>query len=232
MRSLLTLVWLSVLLSSANAQHDPKNHNAFNGLKEIAFHDDFDDDRNNWFVLNSSPTDTSDVEELNDDKTAIENGIFRIATTGMNNNHFDGYEITTDIDYNRNFDITIRAKVSKQNDDPGTGILYWGREINTVNGYNLYIQQDGIFVLFYSNIKHKNFIEARTFKKKEINCTYHKDDFNKYTIRKYLDRYYVFVNDVYQCRKKAVTINGTILGLGGAFNTDTQFDYITVTYLP
>lgn len=219
---------------SANAQPDPKNYYEFKDKKQLVFADDFDDDRNNWLLLRPAgcpPPDKGDPI-ISGDSCYINNGIFRFdiqpkERTGRGYL----YEISTDIDFNRNLEIEFKAYIKGDKDNHNIGISYWGKPCNSINGFNVYFGHKWVRI-FYSNEQFEKSVHPDIDKSLPISKHNRNETFNTYVIRKYNSKYYVFVNDEYIGKCPFIPLTGNILGLGKSSNNSGEFDYIKIFYLP
>lgn len=234
MNYLLTLILCAVQFVSL-AQYNPKNYHAFDGKTQVIFHDDFDDDRNGWIALDSTDTTSTNKYDVNSNNNKYIDGNLQINTTGNYVNSFEAYEIESAVDYTRNYEITINARIIKKSTGKKkrvAGVLYWAREKYTINGYNLYFSNRKKISIFNSHTRFKDSVNRKSRKYTWALSCFNKDDYNLYTIRKYEGKIYLFVNGRYTCSIKAVETKGNVLGIGGTMNDVTLFDRITIAYLP
>ena len=218
----------------ANAQPEPKNYYEFKDRKQLVFADDFDDDKNNWLVC-----EPKGCEVIPDDDTMpkgdscyINNGLFSFdiqpkEKTGKGY----VYEISTDIDFNKNFEIEFKAYIKGPKDNFNIGILHWGRPCNSVNGNNVYFSRKR-FRIFYSNLQFGDSLHPDVDKSLFTPRTHQKNTYNTYVIRKYDNKYYIFVNNEYIGKCPFIPLTGNIIGLGKSTNNSGEFDYIKIYYLP
>lgn len=226
--SLSFLCWTICIITYA--QDNPKDYNAFKGKKEVVFYDNFDDDRNKWFEESYSPA--SSKLDKDSCEYYIKDGVLFQHYTAEEDRQFSACEILKNIDYNRNFELSFNAKISGHPKRLNTGIIYWGREQGTLNGYNMYFGQDKSIFIFYSDTQLKDSVHNKASKRMHAKNIYYYNSFNMYTIRKYEDMYYVFINGAYYRKLIALPLTGKVIGLGSSFNATTVFDNISISYLP
>ena len=111
------------------------------------------------------------------------------------------------------------------------GIIYWGRIEGTLNGYNIYFYPNGRTFIFHSDINFKDSTNTKARKTITAKDPYNDDNFNRYTIRKYEDKYYVFINGLFYKKLNAVPLTGKVIGLGSSYNATTIFDDISISIL-
>ncbi len=216
------MVLLALLLPLlAAAQKNPGRYAAYNaGDKKLVFADSFVDNRNDW---------------LPDEGRCckwpyIENGFYyRNDTVG-----FNGYPHAVAFDFTKNFQLDIVAKVT---DARKQGVIYWGRDTSVYydstrsgwtgfkGSYIYFGKQDIMFKncddKYVRNPCHDMTADARR-----------PSGFNKYTVRKVKERYYVFVNELFIRSFSYLPLTGRQLGLGGNENASVIYSKIELNELP
>lgn len=229
MKHLLLILFL-LLCTRADAQYKPKHFNAFDGKKELVFEENFDDDRNGW-LENDTYSVQMHTSIVNDNY--IKHGLFHIYNTGMRPNTFISYHAKTTIDYSRNFEIVLNARITGKDFGKDIGILYWGKASKDLRtGYQVYFANNGDFRAFYSNAQIEEYVHPDINKFKTAGDTFSTKDYNRYTIRHYKNRYYLFLNGSYRGSMQSVPLPGKLLGLGASANAMGLFDSVHVYYLP
>jgi hypothetical protein len=61
---------------------------------------------------------------------------------------------------------------------------------------------------------------------------FYSEKFKKFTIRKYKNKYYVFINGTYKGSIPYTPFNGRDIIIGARGQTNVQFDHLSVWYLP
>lgn len=222
-------ILLVLLPFISNAQYKPKEYLSFDGKKELVFYDNFDDDRNGWLIVDEE--DSKDTSYVRED--SISSGLLHIKSTGLRKKQYLARETGTNIDFNRNFDLVLDAKISAVNRKTDAGILYWARaKSDSITGYQLYFWDNGYFCALYTDINAKGFVPRGGEKHRYAMSVYNRHDFNRYTIRHYNHEYYFFINGVFKCTLPSLPVKGGIVGLGASTTGTAFFDHIGVFYLP
>lgn len=191
--------------------------------KKLVFHDNFDDDKNKWIEDESDSTDLSDTIDVK-----ITGGIYHFHN---NSNIRQEFCIDISIDFSRNFEIEFKAKVNGERHDNLFGHVHWGRDSGFIFG-----ERSG-YMLDFNNYQKGTMSHAISENKAKIQNVYvpsnfDKRGFNKYIIRKYEDKYYLFINEDRVGRYKYIPIVGGKLCLGASPGALVEFEYITLKYLP
>lgn len=212
-----------------NAQSNPKNYFDFKDTKKLVFADDFDTDREEWHILEN---DRSDTIYKCDEKVDSIDKISGVLHCSNSCKRGDGRIAKIDIDYNKNFEIILVAKVVFNENDIqySEGYLNWNIN-DSSNQYNAFF-----FTGFYNSFHdHYGFdttadecIGARKHLKKSKNIF---NEFARYTIRKYDDKYFVFVNGVLKGTFPFIKFNGSNIALGARANSKVEFDHVSIYYL-
>ena len=215
------------------AQPNPKAYRAFEN-KTVAFEDNFDDDRNGWIsgyfdsCYYREPGDTSTVEYF--ERAVMANGKLLMSEKSDIKKHFRPYQTNTTIDFNKDHEIELSLQIDGVKKHSNVAIAYWGRPCNSVNGYNIYITKKGGVVFFYSNKNIKKFVDKDNDKVYPSKA-YNPDKFNKITIRKHSNKYYIFINEQFEAEIPFTTLEGDIFGLGKTNNNPGRFDYVKISYI-
>ncbi|MBW7914799.1 MAG: hypothetical protein H3C54_14110 [Taibaiella sp.] len=218
----------------ANAQPNPKNYFDFKDRKQLVFTDDFDNDNNNWLIC-----EPKGCEIIPDDDTMpkgdscyIDGGLMRFSVQPKEKiGRVYVNEISIDMNFNRNFEIEFRAHIYGDNDNYNFGTIYWGRPCNSINGNNVYFGHKGLRI-FYSNLQFDDSLHPDADESLTIPRSHQKNTYNTYVIRKYDNKYYVFINNEFIGKCPYIPLTGNIIGLGKSTNNSGEFDYIKIYYLP
>lgn len=222
-RILIFIVPLLMSTSNLLAQ-DPKLLYIFaESEKELVFQDNFDDDRNKWIEDENDSPDESDTIDVK-----IAGGVYY-----FHNNCKTRQEFCTDvsIDFRRNFEIEFKAKVNGERHDNLFGHVHWGRDSGFIFG-----ERSG-YMLDFNNYQKGTMSYAMSENKGKVQTVYvpsnfAKGGYNKYIIRKYEDKYYLYINGYRVGRYKYMTISGGKLCLGAGAGAIVEVDYIALKYLP
>lgn len=228
------LLLLYIIPYTSMAQ-DPKYYYIFaESTKQVVFYDGFENDKNKWLSNEPSDCDTSgnDCTMRIGDTCYIDNGIFHFSMWPKEiTNRLYVYEINTEIDFNRNFDIEFKARIDGDDDNFNAGTIYWGRSCNNINGQNIYFGTKNLRI-FYSDLQFADSVHPDVDKLLPIPKPYQGNKYNTYTIRKFGKRYYVFINTQFIGRCPFIPLKGNVVGLGKTINYSGEFDYIKISYLP
>ncbi len=226
---ILTLYFLGC--TTANAQYHPKDYFEFKDKKELVFFDDFNSDKTEWHMLPEDSDDTTNVCTINTDGINYGNGIYYVYN---NCKEEVGIEAAIEVDYTRNFEIILVAKVLyDDNDDTSVhnGYLEWNSNEQTGKFNILFFS--GFFNEFHTHLSFdstKNNCEGLRKRLKPARNTY--NQFVRYTIRKYGDKYYVFVNGMLKGVFPYTKLNGSNIALGARMDSKVEFDHLSIYYLP
>lgn len=217
------LLLLSCFSAITALAQNPKDYFAFpQEQKELVFIDEFDSDDSSWGAEDGVPSEDKD-------SCIIKDGYFYHNLVDTDNNRNLALPHNTDIDFTRNFEIIVRIKVV-QKEKKDYGIVFWGRDGLDLIGHFLFIDHTGAATIYYCNQKSKE--QPCGYKQKWIYPYTKKNDFNIYTIRKYKDDYYIFVNGVYKKKSGYVPLTGKHIGLGSNENAEVFVDFLKIYYLP
>lgn len=227
------LLFTCISQLGVSAQYTPKNYLEFDGKKELVFEDNFDTDKPEWHMIPEEPNDTTDKCILNTDSLDYKNGIVYVYN---NCDKEVGNDAKIDIDYNRNFEIVLVAKLlyeEKKLDNIQQGCLAWN--INDKSGQYNKLFFTGFYNVFHNHLgldtlSNKCIGTFKALKRNKYGKVY--NEYVRYTIRKYDDKYYVFVNGILRGTFPFVKHDGTNIGYGARANSKAEFDFLGVYYLP
>lgn len=138
------------------------------------------------------------------------------------------------LDFNKNFEIHIRAKVEPPSgEEGGVGVLWWGKQtpetyIDAPRKAHLLA-----FSSFYNPVIAQRIYGSDKWYERSFYCyTFYKDDYNDYVIRKFKDYYYIFCNREFLQRMYCHTFSGNYMCLGVRPPAKLYVDYLKVYYLP
>lgn len=218
------ILFLAYLISNTCcAQVDPKIYYIFSeSSKQVVFHDEFDNNKNGWMEENEPPCTDSYAYK-------IENGILYFHD---NREGFHELSVDLDIDYSRNFEITFKLKVNGAKKDELYAHVHWGRDSATLFGVEygqmLYLHNySGYGQMGYAYTRDEH--EAKNI---YLPTTFYRGGFNVYTVRKYNNWYYLFINAERIMRFKYLPLKVKKIALGGNTNAIVEYDYIKIAYLP
>lgn len=142
------------------------------------------------------------------------------------------YTIDIPVLYKGNFEIVVEAKV-RSGSDYGLlrdGFISWAvdKETNTNNTFTFTGDLNYSFHTHFGNVD-TCYGVRKNYKKKHI---YWYNMFARYTIRKYEDKYYFFINGGLIGTAPYVELSGKLFEVGALYDAYTSFKSITVCYLP
>lgn len=224
--ALFTLCLIGSLVT--HAQSNPKDYFSFKDSKKLVFADDFDSMKAGWELYADSEDENECV--INKDSVGYRNGVFHIY------NHCSEdivMERVVDMNWSGNYEIVIVAKsyVDENNDTSiSQGILQWNDD-SIVSKFDVFFFS-GYFNEFHTHLgsgaAKGQCIGLRKHLKFARN-TY--DKFVRYTVRKYKDKYYVFINGLLRGTYPYINDNGPYLLIGARGNARIEFDHISVWQL-
>lgn len=213
-----------------NAQSNPKNYFDFKDSKKLVFADDFDWMKPGWQLYADNEDETESECVINKDSVNCRDGILHVY------NHCNEdilLDRVVDMDWNSNYEIVVVAKlhVDEGNDSSiSQGSLKWNNEVINVKFDVLFFS--GYFNEFHTHsgfdLAKNNCIGLRKRLKFARN-TY--NEFVRYTIRKYDDKYYIFVNGLLRGTFPCANFDGTYLSIGARKHSRVEFDHISVWQL-
>lgn len=188
------------------AQPDPKLYHTYQITNKTSLYaENFDDNSSGWL-------DSADIYGT------ISNGVLAIPNIDS-----ASYIIEKSIDFEKDFEIEIVAKIEGKKPNKIYGRFAWGNECYVFGGYLTFSKNYvRLFNCQYGDCDHSR-------SKPLINQN--KNDFNLYTIRKVGNTYYVFVNKKIIITHPYQKPKGTNLMITGDGNAKLVFDRITISYL-
>lgn len=214
-----------------HAQSNPKDYFSFKDSKKLIFADDFDSMKDGWELYADNEDETGNECVINKDSVGYTNGIFHIY------NHCREdivMERVIDMDWKGNYEIIVVAKayVDEGNDSTlGQGLIKWNEEVINTKFSAFFFS--GYFNEFHTHSGYDSLKGRCIGLRKHIKFarnTY--QEFVRYTIRKYNDKYYIFVNGLLRGTYPCVNFNGNSLSIGARRYARIEFDHISVYSLP
>lgn len=173
------------------------------------FTDSFENNNNEWITDNSWISGN------------FSDGIYKIVCKNYKDNTGLTYKVV-DLGPDKDFEIETAFKINK-----GTGALVFGLtkefehlRVEFENKKNLILVKD---------IPAKNKVE-KLFSL-NVASLIKEGSFNKLTIRRIRNIYYVFINDIFVKQVNNITISGNQLGYSVGLNSDISVDYLNVSNL-
>lgn len=225
MKSLLFSITL-LLPFFVNAQYNPKDYFAFDGKKQVIFIDEFNHPDTVVWGSENDTTKTGCVQYR---------GEYRNDKWILNNECNEELSISGDVnvDYTRNFEIVIVARVVYCDTCKGMKEAHVGWDINDSKQY---------YKLYFSGYKFQYVHEHLGLDTLKDQCigtnklvstgVWDRDKFARYTIRKYNNTYHIFVDGLYAGKKKAINMNGKDIEVGVSEHAMVEIDHLSVWYLP
>lgn len=185
--------------------------------KTTFFEDDLNDNHNKW--LEGAPR----LSDLTSDEFA--NGHFYYQNDDPK--RIFATAIDRPIDFTRDFEIELSARIvySPKKYGPG-GVLFWCRDTLKRTPF-----------LYFSRVGELRFVDCTEGDwdnckvKRRRSFVFKKGAFNKITVRKAGDYYYLFVNEKFERRVPYKPLHGSLLGLGAGPGSRVAYDYIRISYL-
>ncbi|AZQ64986.1 caspase family protein [Flammeovirga pectinis] len=183
--------------------------------KSIYFSDEFEDNTNEWTIV---PYLSDDVRE-----SKIKKGEYRLTS-------YDKDELVVEVmsgfgytDLN-DFEIEVAIKHNDFQRSHANGLI-WGMSPDTNNAYGIAFNADGEYHIQELFDGQENDLVPWTY-----NAAILKDDFNKLTVRKIEEWYYLFINEqfVYMFPFEELELEDDVTGFF-AEGTSIAIDYIKIT---
>lgn len=225
MRAICIFILLFSSIATA-AKYNPKNYFAFKDSdKELLFFEPFND--NKW-TLAAIPdakgfSDTSCFVSATQN-THIDSGILYYTNLCSLNS---GYKIKLPIDINRNYEIVLNAKVIADSAYKWASIG-WSCNNSYYVGAHYSFAQNGYNTIHFHNRRDGN-CKNRVM---DMWVNAQRKTLNRYTIRYYNGRCYVFVNGVLEKHIKAESLDGEYISIVTQPGTTMAIDFISISYLP
>lgn len=136
-----------------------------------------------------------------------------------------------DLNYSRNFEIVLIAKVGSDTDRYiRNGFLCWSWD-NKEAVHNMFSFSGYRRYLFHTH-NLTNGLKINTHKHYKDRKTYSYTHYVRYTIRKYDDKFYFFVNGWFIGKGKVRELPGIYLGVGVRKQATASYKHISIYYLP
>jgi hypothetical protein len=201
------LILLILARSVANAQTDTS-------LSKVIFFDDFNNNKNNWTVVDNKHG-----------SSKIEKGLYYLTANG----HAYGETQEIKIDTRKDFEIETRIKILNGDADHKNyySMLFWGRE--AMNGYYFTFAKDGFVSVEICDGKNQSdcITKSGSLQKSILSP----DEFNVYLIRKTGKTYSFFINGMQFYEMPFTPFFGNLIGFGAGRNVTLAMDYLKVAYL-
>ncbi|MCK5145220.1 caspase family protein [bacterium] len=207
------LIFLVSTCVSGQNVWDPKIYEAIPvNYKKTIFYDAFNDNRNNW--------------EAGDGQYRygrVENGYYLWGNGGSIN---CGSKRAMSIGSNVDFEIEAMVKIVKAKIKYTCGII-WGCSQIPLGFQGQYFhmtfnRESKLFIGRWDDGSRKKYYSK---KQKEIKI----DEYNKLTVRKYKDKYYFFINEVFVKSIKFQSWFGQDVGFLGSINSVMHADYLRIS---
>ncbi len=248
--------WLLALLMATQicaAQSDSiyTNYHYFtDSSKTLIYYDDFSELNPAWGISSIEelikPNEESDndlpktrKEKRNQKKIDKVDSYFTVKGGHFNyywpiKDEVDIAPLIQEIDYDRNFEIEIRSKITGSAFNNYFGVLNWGRigEASYAGQYLYYRPYSSSAIFHCGNKDVKGSCDGKNYFFKPSKKSYNPTGFNSFTIRKVKSNYYVFVNGIFQTTAPFIPLEGKAIGLGAKGKTKLLVDYIRISYLP
>jgi hypothetical protein len=213
----LTVILLFVHLPSMG-QYNPRKYHAFDDVKELAYHCDFDSGR--LLPLNV-PTGS---------KCAI--GIIQDGTLQLLNNCTEPIYTSIDLPvlYEGNFEIVavVRIFCGETKDKLRDGYISWAVQGNSLT-YNTFAFTNDQYYGFHSREGNSGTHVDKLYRIRDV---FFYDSFARYTIRKYANKYYFFINGRLIGTAPYLKTDGKLLEFGAAPKAYTIYKTLAIYYLP
>lgn len=212
----LPVIILLHLYLPAEGQYNPRRYHAFDNVKTTAYYNDFTEATNVPLNISNKCAGGS-----------INNGVLYLL-----NNCNEAIYTTMDIPalYKGNFEIVVVAKVfcGETYDRLRDGYISWAVEGSSYT-YNTLAFTNDKYYGFHSRNGNTGECHNRLYKRRDI---YYYNQFARYTIRKYADKYYFFINGRLIGMAPYLETEGKFFELGAASKAYTQYKLLAVYYLP
>jgi hypothetical protein len=191
--------------------------------KEIVYQDNFDDSVKKWSDnLTASDTIFFEKSSINFTSDTIVNGFLKF----INRDSVGIWAVphSFQIDYSKNFEVEINAKIQYTPKRKWSIVLFLGRD-KQKRAQFFYLSRSKVVDLDYTEDsahwgKPKN--------ERGIAFNFNKDDYNKITFRKIDSYYYLFINEKFIKKFDYNPISGNIIGLGAGPLSEVWYTYIKV----
>lgn len=222
MKSLFLFMLFAGASYNASAQDKPAPEQYAFGQRHLFFEDNFDDDRNGW--LDTMERDDKEIDPASSDsvrsKYTIKDGYYDYQVIEGRGTYALGIPLV--IDQQKDFEIELSVKLEARKKHNTAGVLLWGR-LNMEHCTYLYMHTNGVFSIVSCN-------EKCTTKRRRLK-NFAPGNFNKITLRRYRDLYYLFVNEAFVGTFPFQPLKGKKLGLGAGTGGHMICDYIKLSYL-
>lgn len=215
MKYLATLIMAWVTLPAAG-QYNPRRYHEFDGVKTLAYANDTS--RHATVKLNISDSCA---------KGYIIGGVVHLL-----NSCKEPIYTTADLPvlFRGNFEIVVVAKIvcGETFEQLRDGFISWAVD-SVSNTYNTFVFTNDKYYAFHSRNGATGATYHKNYSKRDI---YYYSEFARYTIRKYNDKYYFFINGRLIGTAPYMEADGTLFELGASPKAYAQFKSVAVFYLP
>ena len=215
MRYLATFMMLYICFP-AQGQYNPRKYHDFDDVKTMAYNKDL----NQYTTIELNTRD--DCAKGN-----IIGGILHIR-----NDCDEAIYTTMDMPvlYKGNFEIVVVVKIfcGETHDLLRDGYISWAVEGSSYT-YNTFAFTNDKYYGFHSRNGKTGVCSNKLYSKRDV---YYYNDFARYTIRKYGDKYYFFINGRLIGTAPYLETDGKLFELGASAKAYTEYKYIAMYYLP
>ena len=200
------LILLTFLITSVSAQQSYSDISPL--VKTTVFAESFDNNSNNWFIDNLWI------------KGEVKDGYYKVICKNYQKNSGLSYKSVA-IDETKDFEIEASLKALK-----GTGGLVFGMN-SKFDHYRIEIANNTLLIVKNTPSKGKN---EQLFSGK-LNVSPISGSFNKITVRKVKDIYYIFLNETFVSKLDKIKPDGDQIGFNVGLNSEISVDYLNVSNL-
>lgn len=217
MKFILPLVLL-LLYIPAIGQYNPRKYHAFDEVKKLVYRSDFKQNRR--IQLTDTTHKGCAVSEIQDNKLMLLNNCSEAVYTNLD----------LPVLYDGNFEIVAEVRIycGETTDMLRDGFISWAVQGNSYT-YNTFAFTSDEFYGFHSRNGKTGRCENKLYR---IRHSYFYDTYARYTLRKYGDKYYFFINGRLIGTAPYMKTDGKLLELGAASKAHTLYKLLDVYYLP
>jgi hypothetical protein len=214
----LRLVILLCICLPARGQYNPRKYHAFDDVKKLAYQDNFNTKR--LLPLNVTTGSICATGHVQDGVLQLLNNCREPIYTSMD----------LPVLYKGNFEIVAEVKIfcGETKEMLRDGFISWAVD-SLLNTYNTFSFTSDKYYSFRSSDGESG---VKRNKQYTIRDVYYYNTFARYTIRKYMDKYYFFINGRLIGTAPYIYTGGKLLELGAAPKAYTLYKLLAVYYLP
>lgn len=215
MKFLQFLILWSIYLP-AQGQYNPRQYHAFDEVKKLAFRKDLSE----ALTIPLSTTDSCASGVINNGVLYLLNNCNETVYTAMD----------LPVLYKGNFEIVAEVKIycGETRDLLRDGFISWAVDGKSYT-YNTFAFTNDKFYGFHSRNGKTGECRSKLYKIRDV---YSYNRFARYTIRRYGDKYYFFINGRLIGTAAYLETDGQLLELGAAPKGYTLYKMLAVYYLP